>query len=163
MSTSDATQTAVAASVVVEAPQEVAWETFTTDMSAWWNPDHHIIEAPLAEMVFEPRVGGHIYDRGTDGSVCRWATVRAFEPPHRLVFSWNIGLDWKLQEDPERVSEVEVRFTPQGAGRTLVELEHRDLERHGEGWEAMRGAVGSDGGWPEGLRRYAAHVAERTG
>ncbi len=102
-------------------------------------------------MVFEPRVGGQIYDRGSDGSECRWATVRAYEPPHRLVFSWNITLEWQLETDPAKVSEVEVRFTPQGPERTLVELEHRHFERHGEGWEAMRAAVGS--GWS--LSRFA--------
>jgi uncharacterized protein YndB with AHSA1/START domain len=110
-------------------------------------------------MVFEPRVGGHIFDRGTDGSECRWATILAYEPPHRLVFSWNIGLDWKLESDPERASEVEVRFTADGPERTLVELEHRNLDRHGDGWEAMRDAVGSPGGWPGGLELLATHIA----
>ena len=159
MSTSlPATGETVRASIVVDVPQERAFSVFTDDMASWWNPDHHIIEAPLAEMVIEPRVGGHIYDRGTDGSECRWATVLAYEPPHRLVFSWNIRLDWKLEEDPARTSEVEVRFTARGDERTLVELEHRHLERHGEGWEAMRDAVGSPGGWTSGLQRYAGAV-----
>ncbi len=159
MSTANASETAVTAAITVNAPIERAFETFTTEMAAWWNPDHHIIEAPLEEMVFEPRVGGHIYDRGTDGSECRWATVLAYDPPRRLVFSWNIGLDWKLEQDPARASEVEVRFTPQGEEQTLVELEHRHLDRHGEGWEGMRGAVGSPGGWPGGLGRFAEHLA----
>lgn len=159
MSAVGTTGTAVRASIVVEVPLERAFAVFTQDMGAWWNPDHHIIEAPFAEMVIEPRVGGHIYDRGTDGSVCRWATVLAYEPPTRFAFSWNIGLDWKLLEDPERTSEVEVSFTAQGPGRTLVELEHRGFERLGEGWEGMRDAVGSPGGWQGGLQRFADHAA----
>jgi uncharacterized protein YndB with AHSA1/START domain len=82
-----------------------------------------------------------------DGSECRWARVLAYEPPHRLVFSWDINTSWKLETDHSRTSEVEVRFTPEGEGRTLVELEHRHIDRHGEGWERMRDAVGSPGGW----------------
>lgn len=159
MSSTGVAQTSVGASVVVEVPIERAFAVFTQEMASWWNPDHHIIEAPFAEMVFEPRVGGHIYDRGTDGSICRWATVLAYEPPLRLAFSWNIGLDWKLLEDPARTSEVEVRFIAQGPDRTLVELEHRGFERLGDGWEGMRDAVGSPGGWNDGLRRFAEHAA----
>jgi uncharacterized protein YndB with AHSA1/START domain len=159
MSTANASDTAVRASRTVQAPQERAFEVFTNGIAGWWNPDHHVLEAPLAEMVFEPRVGGHIFDRGTDGSECRWATILAYEPPRRLVFSWNIRLDWKLETDLERTSEVEVRFTAQGPERTLVELEHRNIDRHGDGWESMRDAVGSPGGWPSGLDRLAEHIA----
>jgi uncharacterized protein YndB with AHSA1/START domain/uncharacterized protein YciI len=97
-----ATDTSVSTSTVVDVPVERAFEVFTADISSWWNPDHHILEAELEEIVFEPRVGGHIYDRGVDGSECRWARVLAYEPPNRLVFSWDIGLDWKLQQDPTR-------------------------------------------------------------
>jgi len=160
MSTANASDTTVQVATTVQAPPARAFEVFTTRFADWWNPDHHIIEAPLAEMVFEPRVGGHIFDRGTDGSECRWATILAYEPPHRLVFSWNIGLDWKLETNPERASEVEVRFTAEGPERTLVELEHRNIDRHGDGWQAMRDAVGSPGGWPRGLERFAIHVAD---
>ncbi|MFL5867704.1 MAG: SRPBCC family protein [Thermoleophilaceae bacterium] len=153
-----ATETAVQTSIVVEAPPERAFQVFTQEMPSWWHPDHHILEGELAEMVFEPRVGGSIYDRGVDGTECRWATVLAYEPPHRVAFSWNITTDWKLETDPERTSEVEVRFTPEGEGRTRVELEHRNLDRHGPGWEQMRDAVGSPGGWIGGLERFAGYV-----
>jgi len=157
MSTS--TPSCVHESITVEAPIDHAFKVFTDEMGSWWPPDHHILQAPLAEMVFEPRVGGHIYDRGTDGSECRWATVLAYEPPARLVFTWNIGLDWRLESDPDRVSEIEVLFTAEGPGRTRVELEHRRIERHGEGWEAMRDAVGSPNGWTIGLQRFAERAA----
>jgi uncharacterized protein YndB with AHSA1/START domain len=109
-------------------------------------------------MVFEPRVGGGIYDRGVDGSECRWARVLAYEPPIRVVFSWDIDLDWEIETDPDKTSEVEVRFTPDGPDRTRVELEHRNLDRHGAGWERMRDAVGSPGGWRAGLQRFAPAV-----
>ena len=84
-----------------------------------------------------------------------WARILAYEPPHRVVFSCDINLQWQLETDPERTSEIEVRFVEEEPGRTRVELEHRHLERHGDGWENMRGAVGSPGGWPGGLQRFA--------
>jgi len=108
--------------------------------------------------VFEPRVGGHIYDRGTDGTECRWSRVLAYDPPDRVVFSWDISLQWQLETDPSKTSEIEVRFIPEGDNRTRVELEHRNLDRHGDGWEAMRDAVGSPDGWQVGMERFADRV-----
>ena len=84
---------------------------FTAEIGTWWDDDKHILEAPLAEMVFEPFVGGHIIDRGVDGSECRWARVLAYEPPHRVVFSWDINTRWQIETDPNRTSEVEIAFT----------------------------------------------------
>ena len=78
-----------------------------------------------------------------------------YEPPNRIVISWDINLQWQLEADPDRTSEVEVRFTAAGPTRTSVELEHRGLERHGDGWQQMRDAVGSPGGWSHGLQRFA--------
>jgi uncharacterized protein YndB with AHSA1/START domain len=152
------TETAVNVSVVVEAPIDHAFKVFTEDIASWWPPEHHVLEAKLADMVFEPRVGGHVLDRGVDGSECRWARVLAYEPPSRVVFSWDISLEWKIQEDLDKTSEVEVRFVAEGPERTRVELEHRHLDRHGEGWQNMRDAVGSTGGWIVGLTGFA-HLA----
>jgi uncharacterized protein YndB with AHSA1/START domain len=132
---------------------------FTNDIGSWWTPEHHILQAELAEMVFEPRVGGHVIDRGVDGSECRWARVLAYEPPTRVVISWDINLQWQLESNPARASEVEVRFVPEGPTRTRVELEHRHLDRHGDGWEQMRDAVGAPDGWGDGLARLAKRLA----
>ena len=93
---------------------------------------------------------------GEDGSECRWARVLAYEPPGRVVFSWDISPYWQVETDPNRASEVEVRFVPEGEDRTRVELEHRHLERHGDGWEGVRDGVAHDEGWPLYLDRYAA-------
>jgi uncharacterized protein YndB with AHSA1/START domain len=153
--TTQAAGTSVRTSTVVEAPIERAFSVFTDEIGSWWPPDHHILEAQLAEMVFEPREGGHVYDRGVDGSECRWARVLAYEPPTRAVISWDINPQWQLEADPDKTSEVEVLFIAEGPERTRVELEHRNLERHGDGWEAMRDAVGSPGGWGVGLQRFA--------
>ena len=153
------TDTAVRASIVVDATAERAFAVFTDDIGSWWDPDHHLIEAPLAEMVFEPREGGHVYDRGVDGSECRWARVLAYDPPNRFVISWDINTQWKLETDLDRTSEVEVRFIPEASDRTRVELEHRHLDRHGEGWEGMRDAVGAPDGWGGGLQQFAERMA----
>ena len=156
--TTQATDTAVRTEVVVEAPIERAFSVFTEGIGSWWRPDHHILEGELAEMVIEPREGGPVSDRGVDGSECRWARVLAFEPAQRVVISWDINTQWQLETDHERTSEVEVRFVPEGADRTRVTLEHRNLDRHGEGWEGMRDAVGSPEGWSEGLRGFAERL-----
>ena len=150
--------TSVSTSVEVEAPAEHAFRVFTEGIGSWWDPSHHILEAELAHMVFEPYVGGHIIDRGTDGSECRWARVLVYEPPTRLVISWDISMQWQIETDPAKTSEIEVRFVAEGPSTTRVELEHRNLERHGDGWEQMRDAVGSEGGWGVGLRRFAERV-----
>ena len=159
--TTNATETSVHSSTVVEVPIERAFTVFTEETETWWYPEHHLIEAELERMVVEPRAGGTIYDLGVDGSECHWARVLAFEPPHRFVFSWDINLDWEIETDQAKTSEVEVRFTAEGPSRTLVELEHRHLDRHGEGWEQMRDAVGSENGWGSGLDGYARVVERR--
>jgi uncharacterized protein YndB with AHSA1/START domain len=156
--TTQAKATSVRAEVVVDAPIERAFAVFTDDIGSWWNPDHHILEAELAEMVFEPHEGGHVYDRGVDGSESRWARVLAYEPPNRVVISWDIDPQWQIQTDLEKTSEIEVRFISETPERTRVELEHRNLERHGEGWEGIRDAVGSPEGWPGGLRDFAERL-----
>ncbi len=156
-------ETSVRASVEVQAPIERAFKVFTEDIGSWWDPTHHILQAELAEMIFEPRAGGHVYDRGVDGSECRWARVLAYEPPHRLVFSWDVSSQWQLETDVQKTSEVEVRFIAEGPDRTRVELEHRNLERHGEGWEQMRDSVGSPGGWLAGMRGFADRLKSDRG
>jgi uncharacterized protein YndB with AHSA1/START domain len=155
--TTQVQETSVTTQTVVDAPIDHAFRVFTEGIGSWWDPGHHILEAELAEMVFEPRAGGHIIDRGTDGSECRWARVLAYEPPHRVRFSWDINLRWQLETDPAKASEIEVTFTEDGPDRTRVVLTHSHLDRHGEGWEAMRDAVGS--GWT--LEPFAEVAAKR--
>jgi uncharacterized protein YndB with AHSA1/START domain len=150
--------TAVHSSIVVDAAPDRAFSVFTDDIGTWWPPTHHVLQAELAEMVFEPREGGYVYDRGVDGSECRWARVLVYEPPTRVVFSWDVSPQWQLESNPERTSEVEIRFVAEGPERTRVELEHRNLDRHGDGWQQMRDAVGSPDGWEVGLRRFAGRI-----
>src|SRR6516225_1490153 len=101
-----AARTTVSSSVVVEAPIERAFKVFTEDFDAFKPPEHNLLAVEIAETVFEPRVGGYVYDRGVDGSECRWARVLAFEPPRRLVISWDISPQWEIETERDRTSEV---------------------------------------------------------
>jgi uncharacterized protein YndB with AHSA1/START domain len=154
-----ASETSTQHSIVVEAPIERAFSVFTDDFGSFKPPDHNLLDVEIAETVFESHVGGNIYDRGVDGSECRWARVLAYEPPNRVVFSWDISAQWQIETDLDKTSEVEVRFIAESPDRTRVELEHRNLDRHGEGWEAERDGVGGDQGWPLYLNRFAERIA----
>jgi uncharacterized protein YndB with AHSA1/START domain len=146
--------------IVVDAPIDRAFAVFTDRFGDFKPPEHNLLAVPIAETVFEPHVGGHIYDRGTDGSECHWARILAYEPPIRVVFSWDIGPTWQIETDPDHASEVEVTFIAEAPDRTLVQLEHRHLDRHGPGWESVRDGVADDQGWPLYLDRYAALVKD---
>lgn len=149
-------------SIVVEAPIAQAFKVFTEKFGSFKPPEHNLLGVEIAETVFEPRVGGCIYDRGIDGSECRWARVLAYEPPDRVLLSWDISPQWQIETDPDKTSEWEVSFTAETADRTRVEIEHRHLERHGEGWESVSNGVGGDQGWPLYLRRYAELIAGKA-
>ena len=144
--------------VVVQAPMALAFRVFTERFGDFKPREHNLLASPIAETVFEPRVGGHIYDRAVDGSECQWARILAYEPPHRVVFSWDIGPQWQLETDPDLTSEVEVRFVAESDTRTRVQLEHRHIDRHGLGWQELTEGVGGDQGWPLYLARYAALI-----
>ncbi|RAN76682.1 ATPase [Bacillus sp. SRB_336] len=150
--------TALRRQITVEAPIERAFAVFTGQFGDFKPAEHNLLAAPIAETVFEPKVGGHIYDRAVDGTECHWARVLAYEPPGRVVFSWDIGPQWELVDSPDNASEVEVRFTALAPQRTRVELEHRHIDRHGPGWQAVRDGVGGDAGWPLYLARFGALV-----
>ena len=151
---SQAQATSVQTGVVVEAPIDRAFDVFVEQFDRIKPREHNMLGVDIAETVFEPRVGGSIYDRGVDGSECRWARVLAYEPPERVVFGWDIGPTWQIETDPGRASEVEVRFVSESPERTRVELEHRHIDRHGDGWEGLREGVRADQGWPLYLQRY---------
>ena len=155
-------ETTVRESIAVEAPVERAFRVFTENFDAFKPREHNMLAVEIAETVFEPRAGGHVFDRGVDGSECRWARVLAYEPPHRVLISWDISPEWQIETDPKKTSEVEVRFVAEGPDRTRVELEHRHLERHGDGWQAVAAGVRGSDGWPLYLQRYAEVVAANS-
>jgi uncharacterized protein YndB with AHSA1/START domain len=156
--TTQAQETSVRAQIVVDVPIEHAFAVFT-DNARWKPPEHNLLGVEIAESIFEAHEGGYVYDRGVDGSECRWARVLAYEPPDRIVLGWLVTPQWRVDPDAAATSEVEVRFVAQAPERTLVQIEHRHLERHGRGWEAMRDAVGAPDGWSLYLRRFADLLA----
>jgi uncharacterized protein YndB with AHSA1/START domain len=145
--------------IVVDASIGDAFTAFVDRFGDFKPPEHNLLGADITETRFEPKVGGHIYDRAADGTECRWARVLAYEPPDRVVFSWDISPQWQLEANQGNTSEVEVRFVSESPERTRLELEHRHLERHGPGWESLRDGVDSEGGWPLYLGRYSDLVA----
>jgi uncharacterized protein YndB with AHSA1/START domain len=142
-------------SIVVTGTPEEAFEVFTQRFDAIKPREHNLLGSPIVATVLEPYVGGRIVDRGEDGTECAWARILTYDPPSRLVFSWDIGPTWQLETDPDNASEVEIRFEADGPDRTRVELEHRHLDRHGAGWESLRDGVADDQGWSLYLARYA--------
>lgn len=146
--------------IVVPAAIEKAFAVFTERFGDFKPAEHNLLAVPIEETRFEPRVGGHIFDRGVDGSECRWARILAYDPPDRVVFSWDIGPTWQVEAEPANASEVEVTFVAEGPERTRVELVHRHIDRHGPGWESVAGGVSGDAGWQLYLDRYAALFAE---
>lgn len=160
--TTQAQDTSVQTEIVVEAPQERAFQVFTKHFDRIKPREHNMLTVEIAESVFEPRVGGRVYDRGVDGSECQWARVVAYEPPGRIVFTWDINPYWQIETDPDKTSEVEVRFIAESPDRTRVELEHRHLDRHGDGWGGMREGVRGADGWPLYLQRFAAATVQET-
>ncbi len=150
------TDTSVRSEITVEAPIERAFEAFTTKFDRIKPREHNMLGVDIAESVFEPRAGGRVYDKGVDGTECQWARVVAFEPPNRILFTWDINPYWQIETDLDKTSEVEVRFVAESATRTRVELEHRNLNRHGDGWEGMAEGVRGSDGWPLYLGRFAA-------
>jgi uncharacterized protein YndB with AHSA1/START domain len=157
--TTPAQATSIRHEVVVEAPIERAFSVFTKGFGSFKPPEHNMLGVDIAETVFELREGGNVYDRGVDGSECRWARVLTYDPPNRVVISWDISPQWQIETDREKTSEVDVRFIAEAPDRTRVELEHRHIDRHGDGWEAVREGVDGDAGWPLYLHRFADVLA----
>jgi uncharacterized protein YndB with AHSA1/START domain len=150
----------VRGTVRVKATVQRAFRIFAQEMGSWWPKTHHIGNSPMHSIVVEERAGGAIYTVQEDGTNCPWGSVITWEPPHRFVFAWRVSPSWQYEADLAKSSEVEVTFTPADDGTTLVELEHRHFERHGEGWESMAGAVGSEGGWNGVLAQFVARAEE---
>ena len=130
--------------VTVQAPPQIAWRVFTEKMGTWWPlAVYKIGRANAVDAVIEPSVGGRWYELGEDGSTCEWGRVLVWEPPSRLVLSWDISADW--QPDPSLNTEIEVRFIADGKDGTRVEFEHRRLDRYGVRRDEMRRIFETEG------------------
>lgn len=144
--------------ISVEAPPEVAWRVFTEEMRTWWPlAVYKIGKASAVDAIIEPRVGGRWYERGDDGSTCDWGRVLAWEPPPRLVLTWDINADF--QYDPALRTEIEVRFVAEGNVGTRLEFEHRRLDRYGDRRDEMRKIFDETGDWGKLLASFAQTAA----
>jgi uncharacterized protein YndB with AHSA1/START domain len=151
--------TALRFTIEVEVGLERAFDVFTREFDRIKPREHNLLGEDIAETVLEPRSGGRLYDRSVNGATCDWGSVLAFDPPHRLLLAWHISPYWQIETEPNRASEIEVTFTAIDDTRTRVELEHRHLDRHGNGWQDARGALEGGEGWPLYLARYLDIVA----
>ena len=144
--------------LTVHARPEIAWRVFTEKMGTWWPlAQYKIGKSTAVDAVLEPRVGGRWYERGEDGSTCDWGRVLVWEPTSRLVLTWDIDANWQF--DPELNTEIEIRFIPEGDGRTRVDLEHRKLDRYGARREEMRRIFDTEGDWGRILAMFAKIAA----
>ncbi|PYQ48287.1 MAG: ATPase [Acidobacteria bacterium] len=146
--------------VIVEAAADRAFRVFTEKMDTWWPPEHHIGKIPMKNIVLDRRNNGDWYEVGTDGSRCDWGRVLIWDPPRRVVLTWQLTAEW--QYDKAFITEVEINFTPLAEGRTRVALEHRNLERYGAKEADIIKSVGSEGGWTLTLQRFAAAASLRN-
>jgi uncharacterized protein YndB with AHSA1/START domain len=145
------TLTPVRKRIRVNATPARAFEIFTAGMRRWWRREFSINRSPIKDIVMEPHAGGRWFERGEDGSECQWGKVLSWEPPGRLLLAWQITGEWQF--DPSLLTEVEVRFTADGAG-TLVELEHR-LEGYGAAAAQMREIFDGSEAWMGLLESFA--------
>jgi len=154
--TEQATRDAVRKSVTVPLSPERAFALFVDECAQWWPKDsHHLSEARLADAIIEPREGGRWYERDENGAEREWGRVLVVERPRRILLAWQLSPKWEFDADPERATEVEVTFEPQGDAGTSVTLEHRGFEVHGDAGAPMRAEVAGDGGWSQLLGLYA--------
>jgi uncharacterized protein YndB with AHSA1/START domain len=149
----------VAKTIRVSAPLAVAFDVFVGQQ--WWPVHtHHLAEPHGSEVVLEPFPGGRWYERAADGAETDWGTVLAWQPPHRVLLTWQVSPDWTYEPDRSRGSEIEVTFTPDGPHATRVDFTHRHLERYGPEAERMRRILDGKGGEP--LNAFARHIGARA-
>jgi uncharacterized protein YndB with AHSA1/START domain len=111
---------------VAAEPAHAFW-IWTQRASMWWPPSHTAAKRRGTRLVFEPRLGGRVFERDPDGNEVDWGTALEWQPPGRLVYRWHIF------SDVSDATEVEVRFAANGDGTTRVELEHRGWDTFGDG------------------------------
>ena len=136
---------------------DTAFEAFTDGLRNWWPPEYTWSgRSVLIDIGIEPGASGMCFEIGPHGFRCDWGRVLVWDPPLRLVFSWQIGPGREPVPDPDRASEVEVRF-PRGR----VELRHRGFDRHGPSGGDYRKALASPEGWPFMLDCFKSYLENK--
>lgn len=146
-------ETEMHAAVDVPAAPDEAFRRFL-ELGGWWPAAYTFGgEDGFADGRIEPHPGGEWFELDKQGQRVAWGPVRMAEAGRRLVLGWGVALD-RTPEIPERMSEVEVDFTPNASG-ARIELRHRQMNRHGEGWAAFHEAMAGPQGWPLILAAFA--------
>ena len=140
-------------SFVVDCPADHAFKVWTSRTSSWWPVAHTVSAEPGLQVVFQPLVGGRIFERTPSGTEVEWGRVTAWEPPTRLAYLWHIRVD---RTD---ATEVEINFVDQGDATTRVEIEHRGWERLGSRGPSWRKV--NVGGW-DGVLPYYREACSRA-
>jgi uncharacterized protein YndB with AHSA1/START domain len=140
----------VVKTVTVRTAPARAFALFADDLARWWPLAQFHTGPDPVDCTIEPRVGGRVFERAADGRETPWGTVLAYDPPHRLAFSWIVGLS------AEQEQLVEIRFTPEDRG-TRVELTHSGWERLGDAAASLRERY--DHGWATVFERCFADYA----
>jgi uncharacterized protein YndB with AHSA1/START domain len=112
-------------SFVVACPPDHAFSVWTSKTSRWWPRSHTVTAEPDLQIVFQPRVGGRIFERTAAGAEAEWGEITAWEPPRRVSYAWHI------RADRADATDVAITFTEQGDATTKVDIEHRGWERLG--------------------------------
>ena len=143
----------VVKTVSVRAAPTQAFDYFVRDLARWWPLAQFHTGPDPVDCAIEPRAGGRVFERAADGRETLWGTVLDYEPPHRLSFTWIVGLSAELAQ------LIEIRFVPQGNG-TRVELTHSGWEKLGDRAAALR--EGYDRGWATLIERCYAEYANNA-
>jgi len=149
-------------SVRVRATPTKAFEVFANGIDTWWPATYHIGSSSPKKVVLEGREGGSIYTKQENGTDSPWAKVLSWEPPHRLIFAWQVSPQFQYEPDLAKTSKVEVSFTSVADGTTEVTLEHSEFDRHGDGHEGVRAMVDAEDGWGTLLSLFAAKAGGKA-
>jgi uncharacterized protein YndB with AHSA1/START domain len=133
-------------SFVVECPPDHAFDTWTRKASSWWPVEHTVSHEVGAEIVFEPREGGRIFERTPNGDEIEWGQVVEWDPPRRLRYLWHIATDAK------NATDVEIVFRELPDSSTQIDIEHGGWDRLGDIGQTWRDA--NHAGWDGVLPSY---------
>lgn len=160
MNSSSSANNPIQQHLTVPVSADQAFEVFVKELNSWWPKEYTWAGEELDRIAIEPNENGRCFERGPHGFECDWGRVLEYSPPHRIVFTWQIGPDRVPQPSAEKASEIEVLFESED-NRTGVTFIHRNFEKHGEGAEVYKEALGSPQGWPYILNNFKEAISNR--
>lgn len=111
--------------IVIGLEPERAFDRFTARMSDWWpTATHSVSRDPRVTVSMEPGIGGRLVERDGTGAEHVWGRITVWNPPRQVGFTWHPG------RPSATAQQVTVSFSPEGKGKTAVELVH-------SGWETL--------------------------